>query len=43
MAIGSVTALIALGIAAFIPGLRRRPDAAVTENRHGEAVVTATR
>jgi MFS family permease len=43
MAIGSVTALIALGIAAFIPGLCRRPDAAVTESRYGEAVVTATR
>jgi MFS family permease len=41
MAIGSATALIALTIAAFIPGSRSRTEPAVTESRHGETVAAA--
>jgi MFS family permease len=40
MAIGSATALLAFAIAAFIPGLRGRPDSAVSEGRRGEVVAT---
>jgi MFS family permease len=37
MALGSATALAAFAIAAFIPGLRRHPEPAMTETRQGEA------
>jgi MFS family permease len=41
MGLGSATALIALTIATFIPGSRRRPEPAATESRHGEVVTAA--